>query len=103
MRVYHAPYWQDIADEWWGYYLDGRQVWAPYRFLDRHGRRLYIGHSNAPHLRHDQHVTQPWWPLYLDGGSWEVYPARFDNEADSDAYETYLIHTELPLFNIRKN
>ena len=104
MRTHTDPYRQAIADEWWAYYLAGEQVWAPYVFRDRTGYPVYVGHSNAPHLRFEQHQrTAWWWRRYLDGGTWEVLPQRFDNEADSDAYETYLIHTLLPLCNVCKN
>ncbi|MFC9268967.1 GntR family transcriptional regulator [Streptomyces zhihengii] len=72
---------------------------ALYRLFDADGRLLYIGISNNPEYRFNQHRRdKPWWPLVARN---EV--TWFDSLPDAAAAEKVAIKAESPAHNHSEN
>lgn len=70
-----------------------------YRLTDRYGTLLYIGITNNPDRRMEQHAsTKPWWDE-VRYGHLEVYRTR----AQALAAERTAIRQERPLYNLVHN
>lgn len=75
------------------------QQYYLYRFFNAAGRLLYVGISNNPDRRWDEHADdKPWWGEVADQTS-----ERAGDMHDALALEEDAIHRERPLYNVVHN
>lgn len=76
---------------------DGREQTALYRLFDADTRLLYVGITNAPESRWNQHrIEKAWWKDVAEKAvTW------FDSRQEAESAESVAIRTEHPIWNVK--